>query len=307
MRDRGRAAVAEINMILTFYGVRGSIPAPGPDTVKYGGNTSCIHIGLESGADLILDSGTGIRQLGRHLMAQDRDLFLMLSHRHWDHIQGFPFFLPVYQPGRKICIYSGAETNDDLLSILRQMDGATFPVHARQLPSQLSNIGYETMVQRLQGKGVGIETRSLNHPGGGQAFRIDERGVVVAYITDNELDPPGPVSTRYDAWVAFCRGADLLIHDAQYTEKDMPHKHGWGHSLISQVRQLAIDAEVRNLVMFHHDPERTDLELEQVERDNDVYFRGSRAPTRCIVAFEGLSLKLSASATEPGRHFLEVL
>ncbi|MCB1876574.1 MAG: MBL fold metallo-hydrolase [Chromatiales bacterium] len=294
-------------MILTFYGVRGSIPAPGPETVKYGGNTSCIHIRLESGSDLILDSGTGIRQLGRHIVNQDRDLFLLLSHRHWDHIQGFPFFLPVYQPGRKICIYSGAEANDDLLSILRQMDGATFPVHARQLPSRVSNVGHDAMVQRLQAKGVNILTRALNHPGGGQAFRIEEEGVVVAYVTDNELDPPGTITTRYESWVEFCRGADLLIHDAQYTESDMPHKHGWGHSLISQVRRLAVDAEVRNLVMFHHDPERTDFELEQVERDNDAYFRGLRAPSRCIVSFEGLSLRIRASDTDAGRHFLEVL
>lgn len=293
-------------MIVTFHGVRGSIATPGPDTVKYGGNTSCVHVKLKNGADLILDSGTGIRNLGASLAQGGHPLYVLLSHRHWDHIQGFPFFLPVYQKDRHIQIYSGAEGDDDVLSILRQMDGATFPVQAGQLPSQVENLSNRTLHDHLAASDVTLKVKPLNHPGGGRAFFIEEDGVSVAYVTDNELDPPGQVSTTYDEWVSFCHGVDMLIHDAQYTEEDMPHKHGWGHSLISQVRKLAVDAEARSLVMFHHDPERRDIELEEIERENEIYFRGVKLPTRSIVSFEGLSVKMTAS-NRSGKHTLEIL
>ena len=102
----------------------------------------------------------------------------------------------------------------------------------------------------------------------------------VGYVTDNELEPPGKVHTTYDEWVAFCSGVDVLIHDAQYTEADMPHKHGWGHSLMSQVRKLAIDAEVGSLVMFHHDPDRSDVQLDEIQRENDSFFKGKSSPAR---------------------------
>ena len=114
----------------------------------------------------------------------------------------------------------------------------------------------------------------------GVAHRIEEDGVIVAYVTDNELEPPGKVHTSYDEWVAFCSGVDVLIHDAQYTEADMPNKHGWGHSLMSQVRQLAIDAEVGSLVMFHHDPDRSDVQLDEIQRENDSFFKGKSSPAR---------------------------
>ncbi len=294
-------------MIVTFHGVRGSIPAPGSDTVKYGGNTACVYIKFNNGSDLILDSGTGIRRLGKILIHQDNPLCLLLSHRHWDHIQGFPFFLPVYQKDRRIQIYSGVEAKRALLSIRRQMDGATFPVHSEQLPCCVQTVGLQEIHRELESNGVALATQVLNHPGGGRAFRFAEDGVSVAYVTDNELEPPGPLVTPYDQWVAFCRGVDLLIHDAQYTEEDMPHKHGWGHSLISQVRQLALDAEVRNLVMFHHDPDRSDIELEEIERENETFFKRKRVPTKSFVSFEGLTLKITAGTNPIGKHSLEVL
>lgn len=294
-------------MVVTFHGVRGSIPSPGPETVRYGGNTSCVHVKLNNGIDLILDSGTGIRTLGASLVQQDDPLYLLLSHRHWDHIQGFPFFLPIYQKERQIHIYSGAEAGDDVLSILRQMDGATFPVRAGHLPAIVENLTSDTLESHLQASCIVLSTQSLNHPGGGRAFRIEEDGVSIAYVTDNELDPPGQVTTRYEQWVSFCHRVDLLVHDAQYVKADMPHKHGWGHSLISQVRQLALDAEVRALVMFHHDPERSDAELQQIERDNALFFRGKRLPARSIVAFEGLTLRLTAGSGKPVRHRIDVL
>lgn len=292
-------------MKVSFYGVRGSIATPGSLTMKYGGNTSCVCVELNSGHRIILDAGTGLRSLGTELMQDNRPLHLLLSHSHWDHIQGLPFFLPVYKPNQKISIYSGSETDAKLPAVLAQMNSASFPVTHDQLPSQMTALKRDVLRESLAKLSVSIRERELNHGGGGKAFRIEEEGVSIAYITDNELDPPGIITTRYEEWVAFAHGVDLLIHDAQYTEEDMPHKHGWGHSLISQVRRLAIDAEVKNLVMFHHDPERTDSQLEEIERENAAFFKSTRSPSNSIVAAEGMTLKLSVSRTEVGRHILE--
>ncbi len=281
-------------MIITFYGVRGSTAAPGPQTVRYGGNTSCVHIELESGNDLILDAGTGIRLLGQKLAKKSTPANILLSHGHWDHVQGYPFFEPIYQPERVINVYVHVESGRKLLSTLfQQMDGTHFPIKAEDLPSNhipkfkgIENELYER-------EGIKVVKQALNHPGGGVAYKIDENGVTCAYVTDNELDPPYALSTSYDEWVNYLHGVDVLIHDAQYTEDDMPHKHGWGHSLISQVRQLATDAEVSTLVMFHHDPDRSDAELDEVQIENEKYLKSHRAPTRSVCAAEGMRIHLS--------------
>jgi phosphoribosyl 1,2-cyclic phosphodiesterase len=228
-------------MIITFYGVRGSIPSPGRNTAKYGGNTSCVYVELSNGNKLVLDAGTGIRELGKRLMTSDETINILLSHGHWDHIQGYPFFGPIYQPGRKIRVFtsSGSEHNK-LCSLFNQIDGANFPISAADLPSSSECI-FDDIEATLSGENIHIRRATINHPGGGSAYRIEDEGTSCAYITDNELEPPGKVATSYDQWVEFCRDVDVLIHDAQYLESDMPHKHGWGHSLVSQVRQLAVD------------------------------------------------------------------
>ena len=142
-------------------------------------------------------------------------------------------------------------------------------------------------------EGIQVVKQALNHPGGGVAYRINENGMTCAYVTDNELVPPETPITSYDHWVNYLHGVDVLIHDAQYTEDDMPHKHGWGHTLISQLRQLATDAEVGTLVMFHHDPDRSDSELDEIQRENETYLKSHHAPTRSICAAEGMQLTLS--------------
>jgi phosphoribosyl 1,2-cyclic phosphodiesterase len=280
-------------MIVTFYGVRGSSATPGPLTVKYGGNTSCVHIQLENGNDLILDAGSGIRLLGHKLAKKSNPVNILLSHSHWDHIQGYPFFDPIYQPGRVIDVYVSVESGRILLnSLMVQMDGTHFPVRAEDLPSFAMPKFKGIESELYEREGIQVVRKPLNHPGGGVAYRIEENGVRCAYVTDNELDPPHKPATRYDQWVNYLHGVDLLIHDAQYTQDDMPHKHGWGHSLISQVRQLAADAEVGTLVMFHHDPDRTDAELDEIQIENDKYLKSMHAPTRCVCAAEGMQITL---------------
>jgi phosphoribosyl 1,2-cyclic phosphodiesterase len=288
-------------LIITFYGVRGSIPSPGPATAKYGGNTSCVYIEFNNGNNLILDSGTGIRALGKRLAATRNTVNILLSHGHWDHVQGYPFFEPIYQPGRHIRVFTSTRGDQgQLCSLFNQIDGANFPVSAEQLPSRSECITEDPALVFGE-ENIVVRRACLNHPGGGYAYRIEDDGASCVYVTDNELDPPGTVATRYEQWVEFCRGVDVLIHDAQYLESDMPHKHGWGHSLVSQVRQLAVDAKAASLVMFHHDPDRSDAELDCIQQENDNFFRGHRAPSISVCAAEGMRIRLTPQRGKASR------
>jgi phosphoribosyl 1,2-cyclic phosphodiesterase len=296
---------------VTFYGVRGSIPVPSQQTVRYGGNTSCIHIELPNGKDVVIDAGTGIRLLGSHIYRSSAPIYLLLSHNHWDHVQGFPFFAPIYQKDRIIHVFDGGhfdgchESEEQMFSsLLMQMDGANFPVDAHDLPS---NIVIEHTLAFLRDQGLEVTTQPLNHPGGGLAFRLEYQGVSCVYATDNELSPPGAMRTRYEEWVAFCRGADVLIHDAQYLDADMPLKHGWGHSVVSQVRQLALDANVECLALFHHDPDRTDSEVKQIQRDNADFFSAHHPSPQHVCAWEGLVLEISAGHARGRRNQVRLI
>ena len=191
-------------MNITFYGVRGSTAAPGPTTARYGGNTSCIHIELNSGHDLILDAGTGIRKLGQKLARNTSPVNILLSHGHWDHIQGYPFFAPIYQPEREINVYVTVESGEKLLcSLFDQLDGYNFPVKAEDLPSNNFCKFKGAESELYEKSGISVVRKALNHPGGGSAFRVTEDGVTCAYVTDNELDPPGTMNTSYNEWVGI--------------------------------------------------------------------------------------------------------
>lgn len=270
-------------MQIKFYGVRGSIPTPGVDTQRYGGNTPCVLVTSSSGQQLILDSGTGIRVLGEELLAESTDLVLLLSHNHWDHIQGFPFFAPAYQAGRKIRIIPGQTLSSEDDSILKQMCGEFFPVAPEQLASSIQITPMPE--DQWQLGDFHIQRCRLNHPGSGSAYRITADGQSLAYVTDNELFPPQQGQTSILDWLEFVRGVDLLLHDGQYLEADMPHKLGWGHSLISQAIALAKEARVKKLVIFSHDPARTDQQLDQLAAE----FSGQNPAVE--MAREGMELR----------------
>jgi len=274
-------------MTLQFWGVRGSIPTPGPATVRYGGNTACISVDLGHGTLLVLDAGTGIRTLGERLAARDTDIFVLLSHAHWDHIQGFPFFAPIYQLHRKISIFPTHMGHTLWYPTLEQMDGMHFPVTPEDLPAQvhcLMGKGLEVFQER----GCHLSWITTNHPGGGTGYRIEHAGRSLVYLTDNELEPPYEKATSFDEFAEFCRHTDVLIHDAQYLQSDMPTKHGWGHSLVSQACELAVAAEVKHLILFHHDPGRTDDRLDTMQEETRAWIRTQNRHMQCTASYEGL-------------------
>jgi len=280
------------DIYIDFWGVRGSVPSPGPETIRYGGNTSCISITVENKI-LILDAGTGIRNLGSSMIGQtDLKIFIIITHTHWDHIQGFPFFTPIYQPNRPVYMFPTLHKKNLVLSsLIDQMDGAHFPLTPDQVPSNFNFIT-EDPLEFLAKNGFHMELVPMNHPGGAFGYKIKFDDTVICYFTDNEIDPPYPKSIELNELTKQCKNADVLIHDAQYTEDDMPFKHGWGHSLISQVTDLGKTANVKNLVYFHHDPDRTDDELDaQLEKVSKT-LQGNGSSVKPYFAHEGLKLTL---------------
>ncbi|UAA39871.1 MBL fold metallo-hydrolase [Paraneptunicella aestuarii] len=277
-------------MKLTFHGVRGSIPSPGEQFIRYGGNTACIHIELNDGTDIILDAGTGIKSVGQKLAGKDTDIHLLLSHNHWDHIQGFPFFIPIYQPGRNIFITPGKTSQEDHDAILRQMTGTYFPVNYHSLQSNIEICPIPSDTDTWTLNSATITRRSMNHPGSGSSYLIEADGVKIAYITDNELYPPYQKETDFLQWVYFAEEADLIIHDAQYMMSDMPAKSGWGHSVAEEAVKLAMASRAKRLALYSHDHIRTDDEIEAVEQHCQEVVEIAEVDMEMFAAAEGLTI-----------------
>lgn len=280
-------------MLARFWGTRGSIAAPGPGTTHFGGNTSCVELTTPSGGVLVLDCGTGARSLGNRLLASAAgpiSAAILLTHTHWDHIQGFPFFAPIYEPERRMVTFPIERGMDLLCSLIEQMDGAHFPVTREQLPS-LQECCQSDPMEYLNREGFHISRRRTNHPGKCYGYRIDHAGKSLVFMPDNELHPPVKQWATLQEMADFCHGADVLMHDAQFVAADMPKKRGWGHSMVSETCELAALAQVKQLVLFHHDPERTDDELDEIQRECRAWFAANKSPVQVVAGYEGMTVK----------------
>ena len=279
-------------MRVRYFGVRGSVPTPGPSTVRYGGNSVCVEVTLADDTRLVLDAGTGIRELGKQLALEGHrgPLHMFITHSHWDHILGLPFFGPVYSKDTTIVMHPFTARGLERARRPIMFDGDHFPIRFSDIPATFVSV--EDLVEHRIGS-ARIRHIELNHPGGAVGFRIDDAdGTSVCYLTDNELHPPGPVTTTPEELARFASGASLVIHDAQYLRADMPAKAGWGHSVVDDVLALARDAEVRMVALHHHDPDRDDDALDAIGAAAAGWATTHARGLATHVAREGLTIEL---------------
>lgn len=270
---------------VTFWGVRGTVPCPFPGYMRYGGNTSCVQVEV-AGRTIILDGGTGLRPLGKHLVATGvRQATLLLSHLHLDHVNGFPFFAPGFSSGFSCEVRSARRDGEPgLCSVLGGlMEPPLFPVPLRDLEADFSFDDFEAGTVLDLGDGIRVRTLPLRHPDGSTGYRIEHAGRSVAYMTDTE-HVPGQTDRRVLDLIA---GADLVIYDATYTEEEWRHRIGWGHSTWNEGVRLCRLAGARRLALFHHDPDHDDDFMEGMENQARAVWMGAFA------AREGQTLTLA--------------
>jgi phosphoribosyl 1,2-cyclic phosphodiesterase len=278
-------------MKIRFWGVRGSIASPGQTTFGVGGNTSCVEV-TAGATRIILDAGTGLRALGNHLVERKTyalDLTLLLSHFHWDHIQGLPFFVPLYMPDTSLKIMGGSNGVTSVRETLeRQMSAPVFPVRLEEVGARITTREVR-LGERFDVGETTVRVARGNHPGGVVAYRIEHGGKSVVYATDTEhyacVDP---------ALRTLSEGADVLIYDSQYTPDEYRAKVGWGHSTYVAGADLARAAAVSTYVLFHHDPMRTDAGVVGVETAARALFSST------VAAREGLEIDLAAASDAHG-------
>ena len=313
-------------MKIRFWGVRGSYPVPGPETNRYGGNTSCVAVRVEDGGPLIIvDAGTGIRKLGKEMMQGSfgegaGTAHLLVSHTHWDHIQGLPFFAPAYHKGNKLYVYARQRDDTHLRAVFAsQTDSPYFPVPFENVQA---DVAFRELVEgaRFEIGPVKVSCTRLNHPWIAIAYRLDYQGRSVCYVTDTApfrdilieqeyiRQPPRPgdplkpedaekLAAMRDGVVRLCEGSDLVIYDTQFTPEEYAQKPHWGHSCPEDAIEIARDAGARNVVLFHHAPERTDDQI-----DSLLAYHRERTPDLGIVAAsEGLVLTAGDDVPRGGR------
>ena len=301
-------------MEVRFWGTRGSIPTPGSHTVRFGGNTSCVEVRTAEGHIFIFDCGTGARPLGEALMAPPVapvSASILFSHTHWDHIQGFPFFAPAFEPRNTIAVYGpegGRRSLHDTLA--RQMELSYFPVELSQLPATLSYTDLGEGAHTIAG--ARIVAQYLNHPAVTLGYRVEADGAAVVYACDHE--PFGGALWRTDAapgplesilhegdrrHAHFLADADLVIHDAQYTPEEYRWRKSWGHSTFEYVVELACTAGVKRLALTHHDPSHDDAVVAEIERRARAVAERRRSPIEVFCAFEGCRARVEPRGVTP--------
>jgi phosphoribosyl 1,2-cyclic phosphodiesterase len=279
-------------MKITCWGARGSIPVSGQEYVKYGGDTTCIEIRSKDDDIIFIDAGTGMRKLGNKLLASDKRAYnVLFTHAHWDHLMGFPFFKPIYMKGTRISMFGCPYAQASLKDILsKSMVAPYFPVDFSQLQAEITSHG---VCEEMFAIGpVHITPIQLNHPNQGMGYKFTEDGKSFVFLTDNELTLRHAGGGEYQDYVRFAAGADLLIHDAEYTEAQYKMTKGWGHSVYTDALRLAMEAKVKQFGLFHHNQERSDAELDQMVDDCRRIVERDDRQTQCFAARAGMEISL---------------
>lgn len=288
-------------MKIKFWGTRGSIAVPGKTTIKYGGNTPCIQVSY--GNDfIVLDAGTGIRELGNDLLQNSECslIHLLISHTHWDHIQGLPFFSPVYNDQCKFKIYAETKFGSSIEKIFEtQWDPNYFPVTAQMFKEKVKY--YEIgPLENIEINGFNISSINTHHSEGTLAFRVEKNGKSLVYMTDNELyyDAKNNLPTKEEILeknkdqVDFIKDADILIHDSMYQHEDYGDKIGWGHSNNYSVSVFATLGNIKKLLLFHYDPDYSDEKIKDIVDETNLFLTELKSPVICEGSFDGMEIEL---------------
>jgi ribonuclease BN (tRNA processing enzyme) len=279
-------------MLITCWGARGSIPVSGKEYVKYGGDTTCIEIRSKTGDILIIDAGSGIRKLGNKLLgAEMKNYHMLFTHAHWDHLLGFPFFKPIYMKGTSITMHGCPFTQKSVKEIIsRSMTAPYFPVEFHQLAAQIAF--HDVCDDSFELGSIRVTPINLNHPNQGLGYKFTEDGKSFVFLTDNELMFNHAGGREYVDYARFSEGADLLIHDAEYTDDQYKNTKGWGHSVYTDALRLALEARVGQFGLFHHNQERTDKELDRIVDDCRRRVEQEKSKLRCFAATPGADIAL---------------
>lgn len=273
-------------MEITIWGARGSIPVSGPEYLRYGGDTTCLEV-RGPAEPLLIDAGTGIRRAGDRLSDQRvRHIRLLFTHAHWDHVIGFPFFLPLYTPGVRIDIYGCLEAQASVREMLgRAMSSPGFPVDLGDVAAKL--VFHEPCRAHFEAGGLAVTTIPLSHPNGGVGYRVDEGERRLVFLTDNELGSVLPGGRTRAEYVRFAAGADVLLHDGELTTEEYHTRRGWGHSTWDDALGLALDAGVRRFGIWHHNMQREDGAIDRIVQECQARVGAAGVDMECFAARQG--------------------
>ena len=280
-------------MLVRCWGSRGSVSVSGEEYLKYGGDTTCIEVESDSGDLIVIDAGTGIRLLGNRLIKEkdNRPINMILTHAHWDHLSGFPFFKPIYMKDSKILIHGLKSTRESLSNIIsKTMTSPYFPIEFEDISASIEL--FESENSHFMIGSIKVDTIALSHPNMGLGYRLSENGKSFVFLTDNELTYRHTDGLAIEDYIEFSKGVDLLIHDAEYTADEYKLTKTWGHSVYTDALELAIKAGVKSFGLFHLNQDRTDADADRMLADCHRIIKEKGASLECFIVGKGMEVTL---------------
>jgi len=279
-------------MIIRCWGARGSIPVSGKEYIKYGGNTSCVEIRTKDDQIIIIDAGSGIRELGNVLLKENRSKFnIIFTHAHLDHVIGLPFFKPLYMKDMHLKLFGCPFAQESIKKMIsKTMSPPAFPVNFEDVQSDITYHG--ACRGNFSIGSVEIIPILTSHPNQGMGYKFIEDNRSFVFLTDNELSYKHPGGLDYKDYVDFSSDADLLLHDAEYTEEEYTTVKTWGHSMYKDALQLALDAKVKKFGLFHHNQQRTDAQIEKIVKDCQSIIEKKGSGLECFASYEGMEITI---------------